>query len=218
MQAIAPNNGDREELHVIAQCINGKKEAWESLFHRYQPRLLAIIKRYLGRRAECGDLDAEEIAASIWYSLIVGKKARLRRYDPSRGAKLLTYLAALARREIFKRYRRAQSRQSRETRVARPEATAGIADPSAFVLQEFLATLTRREREFCLNYLLATQVESEPPVVTACNAWQLRSRILRKLRVFSGDHFLPDRDLAFSRNRPRACFHQSIGFSFVRNT
>ena len=93
--AIGLKSSDSAELHMVERCIYGEKDAWESLFHRYQPRLLAIIRKYLGPRAESGDLDAEEIAASIWYSLLVGNSARLRRYDPSRGTKLLTYLAAL---------------------------------------------------------------------------------------------------------------------------
>jgi len=180
---------------MVERCIDGKKDAWESLFHHYQPRLLAIIKRYLGPRAECGDLDAEEVAASIWYSLVVSESARLRRYDPSRGTKLLTYLAALARREIWKRYRREQSRHVRETRAARLDKTSGDDSQCNLLLEEFLKTLTPREREFCLTYLLATCGESELPGVSAANIWQLRCRVMRKLRLFSGEPSLTDRNV-----------------------
>jgi DNA-directed RNA polymerase specialized sigma24 family protein len=193
-QRAYPNDERAGDLYTIARCINGEEDAWESLFHRYQPRLLAIIKGYLGPRSEVGDLDAEEIAASIWYSLVVKDSARLRRYDPTRGAKLLTYLAALARREIWKRYRRAQCRQSRESSVARVDATPGDDARWGLLLQEFLETLTPRERQFCLNCLMAIEQGSEPPVVSACNAWQLRSRVMRKLRCFSAEHFLTNRD------------------------
>jgi DNA-directed RNA polymerase specialized sigma24 family protein len=182
------------DICVIERCINNDKGAWESLFHRYQPRLLAIIKGYLGPRAEVGDLDAEEIAASIWYSLVVSNSARLRRYDPARGAKLLTYLAALARREIWKSCRRARSRQSRETCVARMQAGPGDDSRCDLLLQEFLETLTPRERQFCLTCLMAIEQSSEPPVVSATNAWQLRSRVMRKLRLYSAGHSVTDRN------------------------
>jgi DNA-directed RNA polymerase specialized sigma24 family protein len=182
------------DLYVIARCINRDEDAWKSLFHRYQPRLLAIIKGYLGPRAEVADLDAEEIAASIWYSLVVKDSARLRRYDPARGVKLLTYLSALARREIWKRYRRAQCRQSRESRVARVDAIPGDDGRCGLLLQEFLETLTPRERQFCLTYLMAIEQGEEPPLVSPCNAWQLRSRVMRKLRHFSSGPSTTDRN------------------------
>jgi hypothetical protein len=108
--------------------------------------------------------------------------------------KLLTYLAALARREIWKRYRRAQSRQSREIRAARVDATLGDDGRCALLLEEFLETLTPRERQFCLTYLMAIEQAAEPPGVSACNAWQLRSRVMRKLRSFSAGHSVTDRN------------------------
>jgi RNA polymerase sigma factor (sigma-70 family) len=185
MQAGDSESPAKSERLLVERCINGEKAAWESLFHHHQPRLLAIIEGYLGHRAECGDLNAEEIAATVWYSLVVGENARLRRYDPSRGAGLLTYLAALARREIWKRYRRVQNRHSRETRAARSETTKEDAAWCNLLLQEFLRTLTRREREFCVDYLLSTGDESGRPGISAQNVWQLRSRIMRKLCLFS---------------------------------
>lgn len=172
------------ERQVVERCINSEGDAWECLFRRYQPRLLAIIRNYLGDRAGCGDLDPDEIAASVWYSLVVRGNARLRRYDPSRGARLLTYLAALARREIWKQYRREQSRRAREARASRPEAAAGGDPRCDLLLREFLAMLTRREREFCLHYLLSARDGPGRPEVSACNTWQLRSRILHKFRIF----------------------------------
>ena len=172
------------EQHILERCLHGEEDAWESLFLLYQPRLLAIIKPLLGHRADRNDL-AEEIASAVWYSLVVGENARIRRFDPSRGTRLLTYLVALARREIWKSYLRERNRHSRETRAARLEAT-GDDSYWELLLQEFLATLTLREREFCEAYLLAECADSARPVVSVCNEWQLRSRVRRKLLSFLG--------------------------------
>jgi RNA polymerase sigma factor (sigma-70 family) len=174
------------EGRLVQRCIGGKDGAWDSLFHRFQPRLIAIIQASLGRGADGREL-AEEIAASVWYSLVLGDGDRLRRFDPNRGAKLLTYLAALARQEIRRRYRRERSRFSREARVARVEATAGDDARCDLVLEEFLATLSPREREFCLTYLLDRCAGAARPVLTEANNWKLRSRVMHKLRLFAGE-------------------------------
>ena len=50
-------------------------------------------------------------------------------------------------------------------------------------LEEFLETLTPREKEFCANVLLSESPEALASF-TPTNAWKLQSRIRDKLRKF----------------------------------
>ena len=89
----------------------------------------------------------------------------------------------MARREIWRERHTKRSRYSRECSVARKEATweevgRGIA------LNEFLATLTGKEREFCLSELLSQKESTVRPSISATNGWKLRSRVLKKFRNY----------------------------------
>jgi hypothetical protein len=169
-----------EEERLVERCLRGDVTAWKTMFDVYHPPLVSVIKVLL--RGDRGMEQAEDIAAAVWSSLCSEAYIRLRRYDPQAG-RLLTYLAAMARREIWKERRAKRSRYSRECSVARQEATweevgRGIA------LTEFLATLTGREREFCLSELLPQTEPAVRPPISATNGWQLRSRVLKKFRNY----------------------------------
>ena len=169
-----------EEERLVARCLRGEDTAWETMFHLYHPQLVSIIKAMM--HGESGMEQAEEIAAAVWSSLCGEAYTRLRQYDPQAG-RLLGYLASMARREIRRGRRSERNRYSRECRAARREATSDETG-RGLVIQEFLATLTRREREFCLSDLLQ---QSKPTVrsgVSSANGWQLRSRVLKKFRTY----------------------------------
>lgn len=169
-----------EEERLIAQCLQGEDTAWETLFHLYHPRLVNIIKALI--RNEGGMEQAEEIAARVWGSLCAEEYVRLRRYNPGSG-RLLGYLASMARRQMGRMRRTEMSRHSRECIVARKEGAweeigCGVA------IQEFLATLTCREREFCLSELLNQAMPASRSSMSRTNNWQLRCRVLKKFRRF----------------------------------
>jgi hypothetical protein len=169
-----------EEERLVARCLRGDVTAWKTMFDVYHPPLVSIIKVLM--HCESGVDQAEDIAAAVWSSLCSEGYIRLRRYDPQAG-RLLSYLAAMARREIWRERRSTRSRYSRECSVARKEATweevgRGIA------LNEFLATLTGREREFCLSELLPQNEPTVRPTLSATNEWKLRSRVLKKFRNY----------------------------------
>ena len=169
-----------EEERLVARCLREDAAAWQSLFQLYNPKLLIIIKFLMGNGS--GTDQAEEIAAAVWSSLCSERYSLLRRYDPQAG-RLLNYLAAMARREIWRERRSKRSRYSRECSVARKEATweevgRGLA------LAEFLATLTGREREFCLSELLSQTETTVRSPISATNRWQLRSRVLKKFQTY----------------------------------
>jgi len=175
-----PGHHASEEELIVTRCLRGEDTAWETMFQHYHPRLVSIIRVEMNGR---GSPDqAEEIAASVWCSLCGEAYARLRRYDP-RAGRLLAYLAGLARRVIWKRRREEQNRRSRECRAARRETAADEAE-HGLIVQEFLDTLTRREREFCLSDLLRRSRPPGPSGVSSANGWKLRSRVLKKFRKF----------------------------------
>jgi len=169
-----------EEERLVARCLRGEDTAWETMFQHYHPRLVSIIKVMM--HGEGALEQAEEIAAAVWSSLCSEAYTRLRQYDP-RAGRLLGYLASMARREIRRGRRSKQIRYSRECMAARKEATLDDAG-RGLIMQEFLATLTRREREFCLSDLLK---QSKPTIragLSSANEWQLRSRVLKKFRTY----------------------------------
>ena len=67
--------------------------------------------------------------------------------------------------------------------MARKEASK---DDVGFGLafSEFLATLTVREREFCLSELLRQAERPTALSPSSANVWQLRCRILKKFRIY----------------------------------
>jgi DNA-directed RNA polymerase specialized sigma24 family protein len=169
-----------EEERLVAECLQGDAAAWEALFHLYHPRLVNVIKTLMYN--EGGMEQAEEIAAMVWGSLCAEEYARLRRFIPGSG-RLLSYLASMARRQIGRMRRKEASRYSRECRVARKEGAWDEID-GGVAIQEFLATLTLREREFCLSELLNQTGPASRSSVSRANDWQLRCRVLKKFRHF----------------------------------
>jgi DNA-directed RNA polymerase specialized sigma24 family protein len=169
-----------EEEQLIARCLRGENTAWETMFECYHPQLVLVIRAML--HGEGAIEQAEEIAAAVWSSLCSAAYARLRQYDP-RAGRLLGYLASMARREISKGRRSKRTRYSRECMVARNEEFSD--EPvHRILIQEFLATLTPQEREFCLSDLLQQSKHTVQSGLTSANEWQLRSRVLKKFRTY----------------------------------
>jgi hypothetical protein len=153
------------------------------MFKVYHPRLVSII-RSLTRNDYLVE-QPEEIASAVWCALCKQAYFRLRHFDPRMG-RLIDYLAGMARKEIMNVRRAARNRRFRETRVARREAMLDHVDRS-LVIQEFLATLTHREREFCLCDLMRQPGPWCHAEFSRANGWQLRCRVLKKFQAYC-DH------------------------------
>jgi len=164
---------------IVAGCLRGENWAWEAMFRHYHPRLLSIIKADMNWQYSMD--QAEEIAASIWCSLCSEAYSRLRKYDPHLG-RLITYLKGLARREIWNRTRLEKNRRARERRCARSEATMNETE-QAIILEEFLATLTRREWAFFQSYLMQESGYSCQSEFSSSNSSKVKSRIMKKFRT-----------------------------------
>ncbi|MEX2561073.1 MAG: hypothetical protein WD403_14215 [Pirellulales bacterium] len=172
---------------LVDRCRAGEVAAWEQLYRQCHPPLLIAIKVFLGRHGAGDDL-AEEIAARVWYTLINDRGALLDRFDHRRGCRLTTFLAALAKKDVLRYLRSERRRQLREVSSRGQAASRGeLPQPVEMdfdvALDEFLATLTLREREFCQDHLLANTADSLEKY-TCSNRWQLQHRVRRKLWVF----------------------------------
>lgn len=175
---------------LIDRCRAGEVAAWEMLYRQCHGPLLLAIKIFLGRYSAGEDL-AEEIAARVWFNLVDDNGALLDRFDSRRGCRLTTFLAALAKRDVL-RYLRGERRRHARENASRPSLGSQRALPPppeadfSVSLDEFLDTLSLREREFCESYLLANSHDAGG-AFSAANRWQLRHRVRRKLIDFLGD-------------------------------
>jgi len=133
----------------------------------------------------------EEIAARVWHSVVAQGYRLLDKFDAKRGCRLITFVASLADKEILRFYRAERRMRSRNLIAGKSLTTNGRTSPRDLMaeLQEFLETLTGREREFCEHYLLS-RTNGQPTNgqatngLTNANLWQLRHRVLNKLNVY----------------------------------
>jgi hypothetical protein len=173
------------EAGLIRRCLEGDEPAWASLFAVYHPGLLKAARQHLGPRAVDTN-RVEETVAAVWCALVSRAAAPLRRFDPRRGTGLLSYLAGMVAREV-RRSRRAEGRRERlpAALARRSQRARGLAPASDPPIDDFLATLDRRERQFCRAHLLGLPGVEAGPEPSQGYAWQLRHRILTKLRTYN---------------------------------
>ncbi len=183
---------ERDRL-LVDRCVSGDVIAWEDLYSQCHSSLLASVRCMLRGASDDANL-IEEIAAAVWFSIIADDGERLDRYDPRRGARLVTYLRGVARDEIKGFFRSEGRRRSRElvaferTRRRDPEM-----ETSPLEWQEFLRVLTPAEREYCTVVLLndpAAASDAErartDKEYSRSNVWQLKHRIRVKIEEFFG--------------------------------
>jgi len=176
---------DRE---LVCRCLAGEVAAWEQLYEECHDRLLLSIAVMLGGAATDSSL-VEEISARVWYALVANDGEMLGRYKPDRGARLITFMRAIAKDETSRYFRTESRRKERELAAFRDKGQNYTADfgQAAASIEEFLATLTPYERGFCASQLMSSAGETSPEVQqppTSASAWQLTHRIHRKLLAF----------------------------------
>jgi len=183
-------SGVEEDRELMGRCLAGEVSAWDELYCRCHAALSSSIKVLL---LGGGDSDlnlVDEIAARVWYALIENDGRLLARFDPRRGARLITFLRAVAKTEVSRHFRRERRRQRRERIALRGRPSHQPADDAetAALLREFLPTLAVGEREFYEDHLAGPlagggEIDREPLSV---NARELRHRIREKLLRFLG--------------------------------
>lgn len=181
-------NGTAAEQRLVMRCLAGEERAWEQLYRKCHPELLETIKFLQGGEANDAHL-VEEIAARVWFELLRDRARLLARYEPDRDSTLNAFLMGLARIEMM-RHRRAERRRRLHERTAGHKSEEQQA-PSDWqvrsIIEEFMSTLTPREKEFMDDYL-TSRVPSEESgngdAFSTSNAWQQRHRIRTKLQAF----------------------------------
>jgi len=176
---------------LVERCVAGEVAAWEELYAQCHDSLLISIQRMLGRaRADQNVVD--EIAARVWYAVVANDGELLLRYNPNRGARLITFLRTLAKFEARRRLREERRHRERDLLAANEKKRQQLGSLVELTssLSEFLATLTPQERAFCDAYLLSlppSGMAKAEPKLSSTNIWQLTRRIRKKLRDFFRD-------------------------------
>jgi hypothetical protein len=177
--------GARADGLLAKRCLAGEVAAWEELYRQCHEPLLASIRVMLGRQSSDVSL-VDEIGARVWYALVADDGESLLQYDPARGARLSTFLRALAKDQLARYFREEVRRRQRELSALRerprhPEKNSG---QPGNAMADFLGTLTPYERGFCNDYLLAEPSVAAEGAHPTATIWQLSHRIYRKLLNF----------------------------------
>jgi hypothetical protein len=169
---------------LVDRCLSGEAAAWSQMYGRFHGSLLASIRAFLGRAGHDIHL-VDEISARVWYSLVRNGFELLAKFDPGRGCRLSTFLSVLGKSEARLLLRSERRRKTRECVASKPEVElADAASNGALADDEFLATLSPRERAFYLDILVASHSEALESEYSQQNQWQLRHRVRRKLEQF----------------------------------
>ncbi|TVS20942.1 MAG: hypothetical protein EA424_01415 [Planctomycetaceae bacterium] len=174
------------DYRLAQRCADGQVEAWEELYHEYHDRLLASIRVMLDVQHADASL-VEEIAARVWYSLVENDGKLLLKYNPKRGASLMTYIRMLAKDLLRRHYRSERRRQDRERAVmnSRPSSHSQELDHSASTLDEFLGTLSSSERAFYEECLVSSGVANPAGLeYSSANVWQRTHRLYKRMLGF----------------------------------
>jgi DNA-directed RNA polymerase specialized sigma24 family protein len=183
-------DGLAADHHVVQRCVAGEVAAWEELYGQCHDPLLALIRGLLNGCANSGDL-ADEISARVWYALVANEGQLLSKYDPQRGARLLTFMVALAKDLVCRHFRSERRRAERELVAAqeRPAHHSDDLDQSESFLEEFLGTLNAEERQFLNDYLLenpADVAKGDGRHLPRTTVWQRTRRLYKQMVRFLG--------------------------------
>jgi hypothetical protein len=177
--------GVRADAGLAKRCLSGEVLAWEQFYAQCHEPLLTSVRVMLGPQSADANL-VDEIAARVWYALVAADGALLARYKPDRGARLITFMRALAKDEMVRYFRAEIRRRKRElaSQRERPEQQDEDAGQLLRSMTEFFSTLTSHERVFCGDYLLTEPSTDVEQKYSKANIWQLSRRIRCKLLHF----------------------------------
>jgi hypothetical protein len=113
----------------------------------------------------------------------------LLRYDPGRGARLITFMRAIARDMMCRHFRSERRRSDRECEATRGKSPyySEQRDQVDGSMNEFLGSLSPGEREFCGDYLLNPADIREKLAedgLSRANLWQKTHRVYLRFRSF----------------------------------
>jgi RNA polymerase sigma-70 factor (ECF subfamily) len=139
---------------LLEQVLLRDPEAWNELLRRYRALMFRCITKVAAKYdAVLSNEDANEIFGDMCFNLLRDDMRKLRAYDPTRGAKLGSWLGLLAINTAYD-YLRQTSRRPLLDRLDHAQERAGEG-PSA------LDSLIEKERWGYLNCLLADFSEKD---------------------------------------------------------
>lgn len=187
------SDGDKKlikrEKKLVDRCVRGDVSAWEELYENHHPALLRSIAVLLGTKKSDRNL-VDELAAQVWYSLVDEDGSLLSRFCPTHGARLNTFIRAVAKDVTYRYFRTEQRRRKRELTAARAGSGGHDSDENLDdSLSEFLGTLSESEREFTEEYLLSMRDSNDDDGSdrSDTSVWQFTRRIRVKLGSFFGE-------------------------------
>ncbi|MFO0566197.1 MAG: sigma-70 family RNA polymerase sigma factor [Polyangiaceae bacterium] len=148
------------EAAFVARLVADEAAAWREFNLIYAPQLHRAIGRILSRfGAVTGSDDAREVYAKLCLMLVSRDKAKLRSFDPTRGARLGSWLTRMAMQTTYDHLRRIK-RNPVDSRVEVFEPESERPDPHeelwererAALLAQVVGTLSAREKEFFVLY------------------------------------------------------------------
>jgi hypothetical protein len=152
------------DSHLVQCLLAGDQDACQDLYGQHHARLLHYAERLLWPTPGWTE-DPEDVAARLWFDLVVGQRRALRGSNPD-GGWTSAFLAAVARQQL----RRLSRAALRLGRAAAPQPRGDIATPPTDVsfervlLEEFVATLTPAEHRFYRERLLARAGGQDRPL------------------------------------------------------
>jgi hypothetical protein len=179
-----------KDLVLARRCVAGEVKAWEEIHSQCNDSLVRIVRLLLRHQSSDENL-ADEITARVWYALVANDGELLTRYDPGRGARLITFMRAIARDEVRRHFRSERRRRVREDKACRDRLPhySTEEDQVDVTLGEFLETLSPSEREFCGDYLLESPDDDDRDPdreMSRANFWQKTHRVYARFVRFFG--------------------------------
>jgi len=172
-----------EERLLIKKCLAHDGAGWERLYEHYQPGLLKSIPRRMHGKVHDPNV-IEDIAQEVWARLLAKDMRRFRTFDPEHG-RLGSYLDLLAHWAVQQFWKeRARHKPPARLQDWQAENHGPAAEFEDLRMQEFLGTLSRQERRFCLGCMLGRAGACEPYEFSHEYAQQLTRRVLERWEAF----------------------------------
>ncbi len=155
-----------EEL--LRRALGGEERAWAEVLRRFRGVIHGCIARVIARhRGVLSTLDADEIYADVLVALLANDMRRLRRYDPTRGVKLSSWIGVLTTRLAYDYLRAKAARPMAGRGEAPSEQPAEGRSPLDEVLEgerrarlaRALESYSERDRTFIALYAGGAEVD-----------------------------------------------------------
>lgn len=181
-----------QEAAFVARLVADDAGAWREFNVVYAASLHRAIGRILSRfGAVTGSDDVREVYAKLCLALIARDKQKLRSFDPTRGARLGSWLTRMAMQATYDHLRRIK-RSPVDVRVEPFETVCERADPHqelwererASIVASVVSGLSAREREFFALYFgqdLEPEVIAERMGISVATVYTKKHKLERRL-------------------------------------